>query len=212
VILAIETASTDPSIAIARADGAPIVADSWSAPAGQGRELLPRILALLAADGLRIDAITAVAVGLGPGSFTGLRVGMSLAKGLALGVGVPIVGIPSLPAWLSAEPRAMAAIGRAGAHEAYLLLHGDTRPQLVERNALPDGAFSGVVVAPRELAAAFGLDGALPPDGAAVALARLAAERLGTDPGGDSLVLLEPAYLRAPRGIPAVPAGAVRWQ
>ena len=48
-----------------------------------------------------------MAVGVGPGSFTGLRVGMGLAKGIALARHVPIVGVPSLVAWLVAEPEAV---------------------------------------------------------------------------------------------------------
>lgn len=212
MILAIEAASTDPSVAIAARDGAPLAADAWTGAPGQGRELLPRILGLLEAERRSLDEITAVAVGLGPGSFTGLRVGMSLAKGLAHGLGVPIVGVGSLHAWLAGEPRAAAAIGRAGAHEAYLLLRDGPEPQLVDRDALPPGALDRPVVAPRELAAAFALQNAIAPDRAAAEVARMAAERLAADPGGDDISVLEPRYLRAPRGIPEAAAGLVRWQ
>jgi tRNA threonylcarbamoyladenosine biosynthesis protein TsaB len=212
VILAIETASTDPGVALAADDGASLASDAWTGAPGQGRELLPRILALLDAAHRELAEVSAVAVGLGPGSFTGLRVGMSLAKGLAIGIGVPIVGIGSLQAWLAAEPDAAAAVGRAGAHEAYLLLRGDAETQLVERDALPAGAREGAVVAPRELAAAFGLLGAIPPDRAALAVARMAAERLAAAPAGDEIATLEPRYLRAPRGIAEAAGGLVRWQ
>jgi len=59
--------------------------------------LLGRILAEeTVATGMSIDRLRAVVVGLGPGSFTGLRVGLATAKGLALGGGVPIYGTSSL--------------------------------------------------------------------------------------------------------------------
>src|SRR5205085_10028128 len=53
---------------------------------------------LLAGVGLKIDDVRGVAVGLGPGSFTGLRIGLSYAKGMAYAGGIEIVGIPSLDA------------------------------------------------------------------------------------------------------------------
>jgi hypothetical protein len=57
------------------------------------------------------------------------------------------------------------------------------------------------VVAPIELAEGFGLGDARSPQGAARAVAELAAARLSATPGGDDLDRLEPAYLRAPRGL-----------
>ena len=110
MIVAIESASTDPSVAVTADDGEPLAVDGWSGGPGQGREIMPRLLAAVERAGRRLGETTAVAVGIGPGSFTGLRVGMSLAKGIAFGLEVPIVGIPSLVAWLAAEPDARAAL------------------------------------------------------------------------------------------------------
>ena len=148
-----------------------------------------------------------MAVGTGPGSFTGLRVAMAIAKGLALGLGRPIVGVPSLPAWLAAEPDAVAALARAGARDAYLLARGETEPRIVDRDELGD---AGVVVAPAELADAFALSDVRSPRGAP-AIARSAAERLAQDSAGDDLSLLEPLYLRAPRGVTTESPERVRW-
>ena len=53
---------------------------------------------LLAAAGLSFEGLSGIALGLGPGSFTGLRVGAAYAKGLAFASGLPIVGVPSLDA------------------------------------------------------------------------------------------------------------------
>ena len=188
MIIAIESASTDPSLALAEpGDGEPSSSRRLGGGHGQGRELLPRLLALLWTAGRPVGSATAVAVGIGPGSFTGLRVGMSLAKGLAFGLAVPILGIPSLEGWLAAEPDARAAIARAGAHDAFVLVRGAAEPVVVSQEALPAGAYADPVVAPSELAAAFDLRGARTPAHAAAAVARLAADRLRSDPAGDEL-------------------------
>jgi len=60
--------------------------------------LLPLIDRLLERAGLSLAGISALAVAIGPGSFTGLRIGLSTVKGLAYGWEVPVVGIPTLPA------------------------------------------------------------------------------------------------------------------
>lgn len=199
MIIAIESASTDLSVALAEPDGSLVALDGWTAGRRQGSELLPRLLGLLEAHGRGLEATTAVAVGIGPGSFTGLRVGMSVAKGIAFGLRRPIVGLGSLEAWLAAEPEASAALARAGAREAYLLERGATTPLVVERDAIEAPA-AGLVV-PTELAEAFELTGTVTPQRAAAALAAMAARQLVERPAGDDLRGLEPAYLRAPRGI-----------
>lgn len=206
MILAIESASTDVSIALADPDGSLRRADGWSAGQRQSHELLPRITALLEADGSDLEAVTVLAVGTGPGSFTGLRVGMSVAKGLALALDRPIVGVSSLPAWLQSESDAVAALARAGAREAYVLQRGAESPEVVDRDAVADAG--GRFVAPAELIEAFELVDAVQPLRAAAAVARLAAARLREDPAGDDLSRLEPAYLRAPRGVAQATGGS----
>jgi len=207
VIIALDGASTDLSLALAEADGTTAAEDAWSSAQRQSAELLPRLLALVASADRSLVEVRAVAVGTGPGSFTGLRVAMAIAKGLALGLGRPIVGVPSLPAWLAAEPDAVAALARAGARDAYFLARGETEPRIVDRDELGD---AGVVVAPAELADAFALSDVRSPRGAP-AIARSAAERLAQDSAGDDLSLLEPLYLRAPRGVTTESPERVRW-
>jgi tRNA threonylcarbamoyladenosine biosynthesis protein TsaB len=210
VIIAIEAASTDVSIAIAEPDGSPIGAAAWTSAQRQSAELLPRLLALLDERGRRLETSTVVAVGIGPGSFTGLRVAMSLAKGMAVGISIPIVGVPSLEAWLETVPAAGAALSRAGAHEAYLLERGASEVVLVDRDALPTTLDAGNIVAPTELATAFGLIDAASPGRAAEAVARRAAERARVG-STDDLPTLEPLYLRAPRGVSEGQEATVRW-
>jgi tRNA threonylcarbamoyl adenosine modification protein YeaZ len=204
MIIAIESASTDPSVAVAARDGTILRADGWSAGQRQAHELLPRLLAALELAGGSLSAVTAIGIGTGPGSFTGLRVGMSVAKGLAFALERPIIGVPSLAAWLAAEPEADAAVARAGARDAYLLLRGEAVPRIVDRDLLATAR--GRLVAPAELAAAFGLEDAIPPLRAASAVAAEVVARLNAEPAGDDLDRLEPLYLRAPRGIGPAPA------
>ena len=203
MILAIEAASTDPSVAVAAPDGTLLGLDGWSATPRQAHELLPRLMALLAGAGGSVTQVTAIGVGIGPGSFTGLRVAMSVAKGLAFGLRVRLSGVPSLEAWLAAEPEAVGAVARAGAREAYLLPRDATEPRIVDRDEL---ARDVLLVAPAELAAAFGLGHVISPVRAAGAVADAAARRLRADPAGDDLERLEPRYLRLPRGVPAAVA------
>lgn len=203
MILAIEAASSDPSVAVAAPDGTLVGLDGWSATPRQAHELLPRLMALLASAGGSLTEVTGVGVGSGPGSFTGLRVAMSIAKGLAFGLGVPIAGAPSLEAWLAAEPGAMGAVARAGARDAYLLTRDATAPRIVDREELPRDI---QLVAPAELAEAFELTDVISPVRAAGAVAEAAARRLRADPAGDDLEHLEPRYLRLPRGVPVAVA------
>jgi tRNA threonylcarbamoyl adenosine modification protein YeaZ len=211
MIVALESASSDPSLALASSDGVAFAVDGWAGEGRQASELLPHLLVLLARAGRELREATALAVGIGPGSFTGLRVSMSLAKGMALALGVPLCGVPSLAAWLVAEPEAAAAVARAGALETFLLVRGEPEPTVVPGVELPAMLGASVVVAPSELGSVFGLVGARSPYRAAAAVASMAAARLAEDPRGDELERLEPWYLRAPRGIGAPAAEVTRW-
>ncbi|HEX6655288.1 MAG TPA: tRNA (adenosine(37)-N6)-threonylcarbamoyltransferase complex dimerization subunit type 1 TsaB, partial [Candidatus Limnocylindria bacterium] len=172
MILAVEAASSDPSVAVAASDGTLLGLDGWSATPRQAHELLPRLMALLAGAGGSVAEVRGIGVGLGPGSFTGLRVAMSVAKGLAFGLGVPIVGVPSLEAWLAAEPDAAGAVARAGARDAYLLARDASEPRIVDREELPRDVR---LVAPAELADAFELTNVINPLHAAGAVAQATA-------------------------------------
>jgi tRNA threonylcarbamoyl adenosine modification protein YeaZ len=209
VIIAIDAASTDLSVALAHPDGTPIAEDGWTSAQRQSAELLPHLLGLLDRVSRSLRDTTAVAVGIGPGSFTGLRVALALGKGLAMALQRPIVGVPSLEGWLAAHPDAAAALARAGAREAYLLPRGEDVERIVDRDAVGELLLDARIVAPAELAAAFGLQGAESPR-AAGALALIAAARLEGEPGGDDLRLLEPRYVRPPRGLGGENEGEVR--
>ncbi|HEY5996894.1 MAG TPA: tRNA (adenosine(37)-N6)-threonylcarbamoyltransferase complex dimerization subunit type 1 TsaB [Candidatus Deferrimicrobiaceae bacterium] len=97
MILAIESATPCGSVALV-SDGA--VAACAALPAGRqaSETFLAAVERLLASSGSDPAKITHVAVSAGPGSFTGLRVGMAAAKGFCFGWGVPIVPVPTLHA------------------------------------------------------------------------------------------------------------------
>jgi tRNA threonylcarbamoyladenosine biosynthesis protein TsaB len=69
-----------------------------------GESMLPLIERALETAGWLRSQIERIAVGVGPGSFTGLRVGIALAQGLAEGLGIPVVGVPSTKAMALAVP------------------------------------------------------------------------------------------------------------
>lgn len=93
-LLAFDTATEAMSIALAR-DGR-----VWSHDAAGGARasasLIPAILGLLAQAGIRLQELDAIAFGRGPGAFTGLRAACSVAQGLALGAGKPVLPIDTL--------------------------------------------------------------------------------------------------------------------
>lgn len=95
MILAIDTA-TD-WIGLAIHDGASVIAEAgWRNHRTQTIELAPAIAQLWARAGINPADLEAIAVAIGPGSYTGLRVGLSVAKGIALGHKLPLVGVGTL--------------------------------------------------------------------------------------------------------------------
>ncbi len=69
---------------------------TWQAEQSHSRELPPQTNTALASAGMSIKDLTHLCVGIGPGSFTGLRVALATAKGLGIATGIPIIAIPSL--------------------------------------------------------------------------------------------------------------------
>jgi tRNA threonylcarbamoyladenosine biosynthesis protein TsaB len=93
-VLGIDTGGPRADLAVV-ADGR-VLAEASHSVASHGAELPEAVARLLAAAGLTVRELRAIAVGIGPGSFTGLRVGLSYAKGLKLATGCALLGIPSL--------------------------------------------------------------------------------------------------------------------
>jgi tRNA threonylcarbamoyl adenosine modification protein YeaZ len=109
VLLAIDTATEACSVALI-ADRALLAEAHEIVGRGHAERLVPMIAALTAA-----RRVSRIAVGCGPGSFTGIRVGIAAARGLALGWGVPLTGVSSL-ALIAAGVDEDVAVAVAGGH------------------------------------------------------------------------------------------------
>jgi len=96
-ILAIETSGATGSVALYLSDEEyfeSVINDKRA----HGEKLLSSVDSVLTSGGIKLKDVESIAVSAGPGSFTGLRIGMSAAKGLALGAGLPIIAVPTLEA------------------------------------------------------------------------------------------------------------------
>jgi tRNA threonylcarbamoyladenosine biosynthesis protein TsaB len=93
-LIAIDTSTEQASIALF--DGEHVSELSWPAGRDQTVSVLDQVDHLLSLNKLTIGDLTAVGIATGPGMFNGLRVGMSVAKGLAFSAGLPLIGVPTL--------------------------------------------------------------------------------------------------------------------
>ncbi|MBI4923966.1 MAG: tRNA (adenosine(37)-N6)-threonylcarbamoyltransferase complex dimerization subunit type 1 TsaB [Devosia nanyangense] len=119
LLLAIDTAAPRLQLALL-AGGDRVETLVEDMPTGQAERLFPALGELLARAGVVYKDLTRIAVTTGPGSFTGLRIGLSAARGLGLALGIPVIGVPSLLALsLVARGDASAVLLDARRNEAY---------------------------------------------------------------------------------------------
>ena len=103
MLLALDTSTRNIGIAIY--DGVQVLCENiWSSHDYHTVELAPAVAETLSRAGLQIQDLKLLAVATGPGSFTGLRIGMALAKGIALARHLPIIGIPTLDIVAESQP------------------------------------------------------------------------------------------------------------
>jgi tRNA threonylcarbamoyladenosine biosynthesis protein TsaB len=143
VILAIDTVAPRLQLGLLRADGSVDTSIDELAQ-GQAELIFPRVEALLVRSGVTYQDLTRVAVTTGPGSFTGLRIGLSAARGLGLALDIPVIGVPSLFGISLASPKPVAVLLDARRGEAYFqLFPDDTEPSIVPmetaRSRIPAG-------------------------------------------------------------------------
>lgn len=116
MILGVDTATRTASLALYDADGVH-GETSWWARENHTVSLMPQLVQLLHLCRVELTQLQAIAVTTGPGSFTGLRIGLSVAKGLALALKIPLIGVPTLDASAHAfaqQPLALWAVLHAG--------------------------------------------------------------------------------------------------
>jgi tRNA threonylcarbamoyladenosine biosynthesis protein TsaB len=209
-LLVIDTATTRALIALGSPDGQPIEARTWTAGYRHGEELLARIEALLRDRATAPTALGGLVVGTGPGAFTGLRVGIATAKGLAHALRLPIVGIVTGSALL-------AAAGDRADSRIVLLQPAGPSDRVVSRAGerpviLPGG--TDLELRPGERLVAVDLSGRAPEAavdlgdsahaGLAAAMLAAGAARLAAG-DADDLARLVPEYVTLPRGVRDAP-------
>lgn len=219
-LLIFDTSCGACSVAVRSGDR--IVAERYEAmPRGQAERLLPMIEETLAAAGMAYGRLDAVGVTRGPGAFTGLRIGLAAARGLALALGVPAIGISTFEALAVRAPAGCAvaidtkrndfycqAFGPGGApagdpailtpDEACALARAEGVP-LVTDGPAPPAAGAGARRSPDDSPAGPLADSLAGPPRAA-AFAALVARRyevLRAD-GGTGFAAPRPLYLRPP--------------
>ena len=125
-VLAMDTCGPEGSVALAEVTERGLVVAGERRLAGRtySAELLPAVKEMLEAGGLAVRDLDAIVVVLGPGSFTGVRVGLSTAKGLAQAAGVAVIGVSRLQV-LARKAGSRAAVLDAGRGEMYFGEAGD---------------------------------------------------------------------------------------
>jgi tRNA threonylcarbamoyladenosine biosynthesis protein TsaB len=210
-VLAIDTAAPVIGAAVLHDDR--LFVRTARAPRAAERELVPWIADLCAEAGVSVRDLTGVAVAVGPGSFTGLRVGIATAVGLAQALGVPVWPGPSLEhrATLLEESRVLALLdARKGRFYGAAYGHGRLRkgpadvPIEVALGWMRPPFFAtgeGALLAAAAVLLAGGLVAADAEEPAVGELARRAAEAFARG-GGVPAVEVVPVYVREPDAVP----------
>ena len=218
-LLGLDTSTAATAACLLRCDGEAFeaipTASDLTTPPAHARELMPALARMVAEAGLGFGDLDALAVGIGPGTFTGLRIGIATARALAAARGLPLHPVSSLAALARGAdaPLVLAAIdARRG--EIFAALHDESgerwapfvvRPEALaervrESSLAPLAAGDGAVRYRKELEAA---GARIPPDDSprhvvrALAVCRLAAR---VAPVAPEAVL--PHYLRMPDAVP----------
>lgn len=221
-LLAIDTATRRTSVALGDASG-PRFTRSVERDAGES--LLGLVAALLAEAEVEREALGGIVVGTGPGSFTGLRLGLATAKTLAYALRIPLLGVPTVEALARAsggsDGATLLVVLAAGARDHYLARVRDPAGAarlagpvelLAPGASLPEAVGEGVVITVETSSAALGLGAAARGnralDGLAEALLALGHQRIVAGERAEPATLV-PEYVALPRGIAAT--AGVTW-
>ncbi|MCF6314957.1 MAG: tRNA (adenosine(37)-N6)-threonylcarbamoyltransferase complex dimerization subunit type 1 TsaB [Marinosulfonomonas sp.] len=187
LILAFDTSVAHVAAALLSGDTA-LVEKAETMAKGQAERLFPLLEEVLAEGGITWSDLTAIGVGIGPGNFTGIRISVSAARGLALSLGIPAVGVSSFEAQAIDAPRPVLSLV-------------DARRDQVFVQELTDGAAQPPhVMAKSEIANIITATNTIGPSDtvSAVAVARITATRY-TD---TTQPRPSPLYVRAPDAAP----------
>jgi len=148
--LAIDTSTDNAGLALV--SGAAVVFElNWKCGRNHTVEFMPRLQYLMARHGLEAKDIESVSVALGPGSFSGTRVGLSIAKGLVFSLSIPLAGVSTLA--VEAYPFAVTGLPICAIHEAgrgeiaaatYRMFDGEWEQLIAEHITTLDTLLAGV--------------------------------------------------------------------
>ncbi|MGY5008948.1 tRNA (adenosine(37)-N6)-threonylcarbamoyltransferase complex dimerization subunit type 1 TsaB [Streptomyces sp. 900105755] len=203
LLLALDTAT--PAVTVALHDGTAVIASSSQVDARRhGELLLPAVDRVLAEAGVKLDAVTEIVTGIGPGPYTGLRVGLMTADTFGLALGVPVHGLCTLDGLAYAadiEKGPFVVATDARRKEVYWAVYEDSRTRRTEPAVDRPGDIAEQVAG----LPAVGAGALLYPDTfpvvhepehvSAAALASLAVVKLAA---GEELPAPRPLYLRRP--------------
>lgn len=211
LLLALDTAT--PAVTVALHDGERVLARADQVDARRhGELLLPSVDRVLQAAGRRLSEVTDVVAGVGPGPYTGLRVGLATAEAFGAALGVPVHGLCTLDgiAYATGLEAPFVVATDARRKEVYWARYDDARTRVtepaVDRPSDIAGQVAGVPAAgagAKLYADTFdGVREELPEHVSAAALASLAVERLAArtrpDSANDGFLPPRPLYLRRP--------------
>lgn len=194
---------------------------------GHGEALMPMVAEIMVEAGLDFSALQAIAVTTGPGAFTGIRIGLSAARGFALAAGLPVIGVTTLEAVAAAQdscghPLLVALDSKRD--DIYVQLFGPNGAALSETLSLLPAEVEPILPAEQTIALAgdmadavlqalgdrnppmLRLAGADLPDAAIVA--RVAARRFADEPMAADSPPPGALYLRPPDAIPLAERGS----
>jgi len=150
MLLAVDTSTSWTGLALY--DGSSVLGEmSWSTRNHHTVELAPAVERLFHQTGLPVSKLECLGVALGPGSFTSLRIGLALVKGMALSLRIPVVGLPTLDFLVAAMPVSelpLAAVLQAGRGRLALVWYaaqrGHWQPQSEPKVVLIDEFAEGI--------------------------------------------------------------------
>uniref|UniRef100_UPI0040484A27 tRNA (adenosine(37)-N6)-threonylcarbamoyltransferase complex dimerization subunit type 1 TsaB n=1 Tax=Algoriphagus sp. TaxID=1872435 RepID=UPI0040484A27 len=149
-ILSIETSTSICSVAI-HEQGELLALAEIKEPGAHAEKLLVLVDEVFEKAGLSFGDLDAVAVSQGPGSYTGLRIGVSTAKGIAYALEIPLIGINTLQAMAASQPISqgefVVAVLDARRKEVYTQTFGDSLQELssIEAVVLEEGIFDSIL-------------------------------------------------------------------
>jgi tRNA threonylcarbamoyladenosine biosynthesis protein TsaB len=149
-ILSLETSTSICSVALHEC-GALLALAEIKEPGAHAEKLVLLVDEVFEKAGLNFGDLNAVAVSQGPGSYTGLRIGVSTAKGIAYGLDIPLIGINTLQAMAASQPlnpgEFVVAVLDARRKEVYTQTFGDSLQEIssIEAVVLEEGVFASVL-------------------------------------------------------------------